>query len=302
MLPRREFLQLAGASLLGAAAVPRLRRVALPDSVASSRAKLGMQLYTVRDAIKLDMPGTLRRVASLGFEGVETAFWPDGVTIAQASAALRDAGLSVSSCHIELPMGDKRQVMLDTAAAFRCTAMIWHGWPEDPRYGSLEGTKALAKIYNESNHIAKDNGLRFGLHNHWWEYRNKVGFKYVFEVLLEETEPDIFFEVDTYWVKVAGHNPADIVRRLGSRAPMLHIKDGPAVYHANLAADNPDPMTAVGAGTQDFPAIVRAANGNTDWMIVEMDRVSGDVFQALNDSADYLVRNALVRGRGSRTG
>ena len=124
----------------------------------------------------------------------------------------------------------------------------------------------------------------------------------MFEVLLEETEPDIFFEVDTYWVKVAGHNPADIVRRLGSRAPMLHIKDGPAVYRANLAADNPDPMTAVGAGTQDFPAIVRAANGNTDWMIVEMDRVSGDVFQALNDSADYLVRNALVRGRGSRTG
>ena len=78
---------------------------------------------------------------------------------------------------------------------------------------------------------------------------------------------------------------------------MLHIKDGPAEYHDNLAADNPDPMTAVGKGTQNFPAIVRAANGNTEWMIVEMDKVQGDVFQALGDSVTYLVANGMVRGR-----
>jgi sugar phosphate isomerase/epimerase len=118
-------------------------------------------------------------------------------------------------------------------------------------------------------------------------------------VLLDEVDPDIIFEVDTYWVKVAGHRPAEIVQRLGRRAPLLHIKDGPAVYRDNLATDNPDPMTAVGQGTQDFPSIVRAADGNTEWMIVEMDRTAGDVFQALGESVDYLVANQLVRGKKS---
>jgi sugar phosphate isomerase/epimerase len=173
--------------------------------------------------------------------------------------------------------------------------MIWHGWPEDKRYSSLEGTMELVGIYNESAKIAKANGLSFGLHNHWWEYRNNVGGRYVYEVLLENVDPDIFFEVDTYWVKVAGQDPAAIVKKMGSRAQFLHIKDGPAKWNENLALDNPDPMTPVGQGTQDFPAVVKAADGNTEWMIVEMDKTSMDVFEALKESYAYLVKNKFVR-------
>ena len=57
-------------------------------------------------------------------------------------------------------------------------------------------------------------------------------------------------------------------------------------------------MTAVGQGTQNFPAIVQAANGNTEWMVVEMDVVATDVFAAIRDSYDYLVKNKLARGKG----
>lgn len=298
---RREFMQAAAAGLLSAAVLPATGRMTRVGGAATP-ARIGMQLYTVRDAMKLDMTGTLRRVAAIGFEAVETAFWPDGVSLQRASGALRDAGLGVSSCHVELPIGANRQVMLDTAKAFGATRMIWHGWPEDPRYGTLEGTKALAAIYNQSNRIAKDNGLQFGLHNHWWEFRNTVGGRFVFEVLLEELDRDIFFELDTYWVKVAGHDPAAIVRRFGARAPLLHIKDGPARYNDQLAVDNPDPMTPVGQGTQDFRAIVAAAAGHTDWMVVEMDKTAGDVFVALQQSYDYLVRNAMGRGRRPASG
>ena len=297
-LTRRDFLQSAAAGVLGASLLPQLAAQAQAD--VALPAKMSVQLYTVRDQIKADLAGTLRRVAAFGFDGVETAFWPDGVTLAQASAALRDAGLSVSSCHIELPIGDKRQVMLDTAKAFNATRMIWHGWPEDPRYSTLEGTTALAAIYNQANRFAKDNGLRFGLHNHWWEYRTMVGGKYVFEVLLEEVDPDIFFEVDTYWVKVAGHDPAAIVKRLGARAQLLHIKDGPARYDDRLAIDNPDPMTAVGKGSQNFPAVVRASNGHAEWLVIEMDKTATDVFDALRESVDYLRRNDMVRRADAR--
>ncbi|HYK46294.1 MAG TPA: sugar phosphate isomerase/epimerase, partial [Parafilimonas sp.] len=232
-----------------------------------------------------------------GFEAVETAFWPENISVKQAGKYLKDAGLAVSSAHVELPIGDKKDAMLEIAETFNCKRVIWHGWPEDKRYSSLEGTKQLVEIYNESNHFAKSNGLQFGLHNHWWEYRNKVDGRYVYEVLLESVEPDIFFEIDTYWVKVAGQDPASIVAKFGKRAPLLHIKDGPAKWNDELLKDNPDPMVAVGTGALDFPAIVKAGNGSTEWMIVEMDKTATDVFQAIQDSYAYLVKNKLARGK-----
>jgi len=257
-------------------------------------AKLSVQLYTVRDAFVKDIPGTLKKIADMGFKYVETAFWPEGVSIEKASQYINDAGLLVSSSHIEIPLGTQKQIMLDTANAFGTTKMIWHGWPEDKRYSSLAGTKELIAIYNEASKFATGNGLQFGLHNHWWEYRNKVGGKLVYEILLEELDPAIFLEMDTYWVKVAGHNPAAIITKLGKRAKFLHIKDGPALYNEKLAIDNPDPMTPVGKGTQNFPAIIKAANGNPDFLVIEMDKTAIDVFVALKESFDYMINNKLA--------
>jgi len=292
-LNRRDFIELSGLGLLGAA-LP-FSSGFLMDPMKWKPAKLSVQLYTVRDQIKSDISGTLNRLRDLGYEHVETAFWPEGISLEMAAGYLQKAGLSVSSAHIEIPLGDKKQIMLDTAAAYRCKKMIWHGWPEDRRYSSLEGTMELVSIYNEAGRFARSQGLQFGLHNHWWEYRNQVGGRYVYEVLMENLDKEIFFEVDTYWVKVAGQDPAAIVKKMGSRAPLLHIKDGPAKWNDSLPKDNPDPMTAVGHGTQNFPAIVEAADGNTEWMVVEMDKTAGDVFVALKESYEYLISHKMVK-------
>lgn len=296
-VPRREFLTTAGLAVLGSALFP-LKTLAAKKS-SSVPANIGLQLYTVREQIKNDIAGTLHRIAAVGFEAVETAFWPENISVKQAAKHLKDAGLVVCSCHVELPEGDKKNAMLEIAEAFNCTRMIWHGWPEDKRYSTLDGTKELANIYNEANHFAKSTGLQFGLHNHWWEFRNKIDGRFVYEVLFESVEPDIFFELDTYWIKVAGHDPAKIIAKYGSRAPFLHIKDGPAKWNDSLPEDNPDPMVAVGQGTQNFPAIVKAADGNTQWMIVEMDKTATDVFKAIDDSYNYLIKNNLATGKKS---
>jgi len=187
-----------------------------------------------------------------------------------------------------LPDGEQQQQMLKIAKAYGAKRMIWHGWPEDKRYSTLEGTKQLAATYNTCHQFAVDNGLQFGLHNHWWEFRNKVGGKYVYEILLAETNPNIFFEIDTYWVKVAGHDPASIINTIGDRVKLLHIKDGPAKWNDQLAVDNPDPMTAVGKGTQNIPSILKAAEKHVEWLVVEMDKTATDVFVALQESLDYL--------------
>ena len=292
---RREFLHITGLTLLGTAVFPWQTLNAKISSL--EPAKIALQLYTVRNQIQENIADTLHKVAAVGFEAVETAFWPEHISISQAGKYLKDAGLAVSSAHVELPAGDAKNKMLEIAETFNCKKMIWHGWPEDKRYSSLEGTRQLVDMYNEANHFAKSNGLQFGLHNHWWEFRNKVDGRYVYEILLEHTEPDIFFEIDTYWVKVAGHDPAKIVAEFGKRAPLLHIKDGPAKWNDSLPEDNPDPMVAVGKGTQNFPAVVKAANGNTEWMIVEMDKTATDVFAAIQDSYNYLVKNKFAKGK-----
>ena len=137
--------------------------------------KIGLQLWTVRELMKQDMPGTLEKVAEIGYMGVESAFLPEGVTHKQLGKLLKKLDLPVFSMHAELPIGDQREELLDMAEAYDCNRMIWHGWPEDIRYKTEEGTKQLVDIYNQSNAFAKNNGLVFGMHNHWWEFEKQEG-------------------------------------------------------------------------------------------------------------------------------
>ncbi|MBS1947351.1 MAG: sugar phosphate isomerase/epimerase [Bacteroidetes bacterium] len=289
-LPRREFLRSGATVALGSLLLPEF---ALSE-LSAAKPKMALQLYTVRKEIEKNLAGTLHRLSEIGIKTVETAFWPKNITLKEAAKHLKEAGLQVCSSHIEIPVGDKKNAMLQTAEAFGCKRMIWHGWPEDKRYSSLDGTKELIGIYNEASRFAKANGLLFGLHNHWWEYRNRVGNRFVYEWLLEGTDKNIFFEIDTYWVKVAGQDPAAIIATFGKRAEMLHMKDGPAIYHDNLAEDNPDPMVALGKGKQNFPAIAKAADDHVKWMVLEMDVVEGDVFKAIKESRSYLLKNGFA--------
>lgn len=287
---RREFLKTVSLGSV-ALAIPSFNPLSLLDSdtMKKTQSKIGLQLYTVRKDIEKDLVGTLEKVAAIGYAGVETAFFPEDVTYAQAGKVLKEVGLPVFAAHCEIPMGDQKKAMLDMAEAYGCKRMVWHGWPEDSRYGTKDGTKALADIYNEAYHFAKSNGLAFGIHNHWWEFEQQEEGHYPYQILLDEMEEDIFWEIDTYWVKVAGHEPAEIITRLGKRCPMLHIKDGPA--------KKGEPMVAVGKGVQDFPRIAKASQGHVDWWIVELDECATDMMEAVRESYAYVTQNGLATGK-----
>lgn len=267
-------------------------------SAANDPADIALQLWTVREEIEKDAAGTLRRIAEIGYPAVETAFFPESISISQAGQLLKEANLGVCSMHGELPVNEENKAaMLKMAEAYTCTRMVWHGWPEDPRYQTAEGTKELADIYNECLHFAKTNGLTFGIHNHWWEFEEHEDGHSPYKTLSAALDPEIFFELDTYWIKVAGHNPADIVRLFGDRAPLLHIKDGPAKWTEALDQDNPEPMVAVGKGSQDFHNVVQAADSSTEWMIVELDNCATDMMTAVAESYTYLTGYKLAKGR-----
>ncbi|MEJ5311107.1 MAG: sugar phosphate isomerase/epimerase [Anaerolineae bacterium] len=246
---------------------------------------IGLQLYSVREyAQQHGFEAAVRKVAAMGYVGVEPAGFP-GTTPEAAGKLFKELGLVVPSAHTGLPLGDTKNEVLDAMRAIACPRIITGKGPAD--FETLDKIKATCDLFNQANQVARENGMAFGIHNHWWEYLQVEG-RYVYHVMLELLDPTIFFELDTYWIKTAGVDPAQVVREMGARAPFLHIKDGPCVKG--------EPMTAVGDGVMDFPAIVEAGKPHTAWLIVELDRCATDMMEAVAKSYTYLVGNGLAQG------
>ena len=241
-------------------------------------APIGIQLYSVRENLALDFEGTLVKIAKMGYDGVETAGFPEGVSPAQAKALFDELGLRVTSSHSALPLGDDKQKVLDGLAAIGCPHLV-SPWMDPANYKSEDTMKALAEIFNQSAAVAAENGMKFSIHNHAFEFA-KVNGELAINILKKYLDPSINFQIDTYWVQVAGHNPVVVVADLGGRAPLLHIKDGPATKEAD--------MTAVGDGVMDVPGIIRAGEPYTEWLIVELDRCATDMLEAVEKSYLYL--------------
>ena len=246
---------------------------------------IALQLYTIRDLLAQDYEGTIRDIADMGYIGVETANM-FGKSPASAATLFGELGLTVTSAHGQLPLGDQKQEVIDTMGALNCKRLILP-WQPPEKFKSFDGIKSICDSLNEAAAVGKANGFQVGYHNHWFEYElleNRIPI----DVMLEHLDPDVFLEVDVYWVQTAGQNPVEGVRRLGPRAPLLHIKDGPCQIEA--------PMTALGEGVVDIPEVVKAGDGSTEWLVVELDECATDMMEAVRKSYQYLIGKGLARG------
>jgi sugar phosphate isomerase/epimerase len=247
-------------------------------------APISIQLYTVRELVAKDYAGIVTKIAEMGYVGVEPAGFP-GTTVGEAVKLFKKLGLKVSSAHAPLPVGDKAKETLDVMAQLGCKYLVSGFGPD--QFKTVDGIKASCDQFNAASKVCVQHGLNFAIHNHWWEFLEVDG-KRAYKYMLEFLDPQVKFEIDTYWVQTGGACPAEVVKELGARAPLLHIKDGPC---------NKDlPMTAVGEGKVDFPAVVKAAGKHTEWMIVELDRCATDMMEAVQKSYTYLTSKGLARG------
>jgi sugar phosphate isomerase/epimerase len=242
-------------------------------------------LYSVREAAALDYAAAVRRIAAMGYAGVEPAGFP-GSTAKDAAKLYKELGLAVPSAHTPMPVGDKKNEVIETAKTIGAAWVVSGKGPDD--FKTLDLTKKTCDLFNEANANVRAAGLSFGIHNHWWEYIQVEG-RYVFEVMLEQLDPTITLQLDTYWIQTAGMDAAAVVKRMGARSPLLHIKDGPCVKG--------EPMTAVGDGVMSVPSVVKAGGKHTQWLIVEIDRCATDMFEAVEKSAKYLMSSGLGRGK-----
>ncbi len=287
ILSRRSFLKTVGFT----AAAGMLPSAFVPVS-ARTKSKIGMQLYTVRKNIETDFDATMRKVADMGYLGIETYALPESVTLEHASKVFKDLGLKVFSMHVDMPVGDKRDIALKQADAYQCDRMVFAGWPEGEKYKDLDMLKHTMEQYNAVASFMTSRGIRFGLHNHWWEFEKHPYGQAPFYYLLKHVDPEVFFEIDTYWAKTAGRDPAAVLRDFGKRAPLLHIKDGPAIKGEKAYAQVP-----AGDGVMNFGAIARAGGSNIEWMIVEFDEYSKDIFDGIQKSYTYLTSKNYAVGK-----
>jgi sugar phosphate isomerase/epimerase len=247
---------------------------------------VAIQLYSLRESLAHDFEGIVGQLAETGYLGVETAGFP-GTTAVAAGRLFERLGLAVAGAHVPLPLGDRRDEVLDTLAALDCRRTVCAYLPAERFTRSAEIRRACDSL-NEAHAVLAENGWQLGYHNHWWEFA-EVEDRLAHDWMAEYLHPEIFFEIDTYWVRAAGVDPIEVVRRLGERAPLLHLKDGPAIPN--------QPMVALGAGVMDIPAVVAAGAGMSQWLIVELDACETDMLEAVKQSYRYLSQKGLAHGR-----
>lgn len=261
--------------------------------------RIGLQLYSVRNALAESTSGTLQRISELGFRYLEAANHhagtDDGIGFGTSAAELRsmldDLGLQVIGCHVNpLDRPDRLAVILDYQQAIG-NRQIGCDIEFYPR-GDRDYVLRRADFFNDVGRRCAERGMRFYYHNHYQEFQVIDG-RPVYELILDNTDPElVFVEMDTYWVYRGGQDPIAWMRRYSDRVILLHQKDFPesAAEPLNLYDGVVDPdatitmatfdrdldpatFTEIGTGTLPIQDIIDTASTlpNMEFMLLEQD-------------------------------
>ena len=253
---------------------------------------LALQLYSLREKTARDFPAVLKEVARMGYKGVEFAGF-HGLAAADLARIVADVGLVPASGHLPLATGENVRQVVDDAKALGIDCVVSGGGPGD--FETADKIKALAERFNIAADLLAPHGIKQGYHNHWWEFDHQVDGQCPHDLMMSLTTA-MFAQVDVYWAKFGGDDPADVIRRNPGRVELLHIKDGDLVRNQEGGPANPH--LAVGAGKVDTPAVVAAGGeAGTKWLIVELDNCATDMAEACAQSARYLIDNGLAEGK-----
>jgi len=294
MTSRRSFVKTSAMLSAGLLAAPRL--------FAYDKKYIGLQLYTVRDAMKADPAAALAKVAGIGYNSVEGATYTGdekfyGMDAKAFSKLLKQNGLVMLSSHYRL--GEEKTNGQDTMGT------ILHDWDKavndaaevglkymvcaylsNPERGSLDHFKKLADYFNIAGEKCKKAGIQFCYHNHDFEFIQQDG-KYPYETLLLNTDKNLVkMEMDLYWVTKAKQDPIVLINENPGRFPLFHVKDMDNTPKANF--------TEVGNGIIDFKKIFTYADkAGMKYFFVEQDTTPGDPFISIAQSFNYIRKNLV---------
>lgn len=268
--------------------------------------KVGLQLFSIRDEMEKDMEQALRTVKEIGYDYVEFAGY-FGKSAEEVRALLDKFQLECVSVHQDYSVfleNEKENIdYLKTIGAKYC-AIPWMGVEKHIGHGRFELTK---KEIIKVGTALRDNGIQMLYHNHDFEFESYEG-KFLLDWLYESIPADILqTELDTCWVKYAGQDPAQYLRKYMGRSPIVHLKDfvckklnSGAVYglidkegketKTPSKEENGFEFRPLGCGMQDFAAILEAAeDAGADYVVVEQDKsTTASPMESAKISRDYL--------------
>lgn len=222
---------------------------------------LGVQLYSFRDALSQDVPGTLARVRALGFEEVE-AYSTHGLSADSFRTLLDDAGLRATAMHAGYDrLRDSLSVVLDEAEALGVDYVGLAWIPHDGAF-TEETARETAALFNQWGAAAAERGIQFYYHPHGYEFQPTAAGTTPFELLMAETDPaNVVYEMDVFWVTRPGQDPTALLRQYPDRWELMHIKDmteGTATDDHSGGAP-PEAQAVVGQGQIDYRSVLSAA-------------------------------------------
>jgi sugar phosphate isomerase/epimerase len=291
---RRRFLRssAAAASTALTAGVP-LRSLAALAADDRFRSDIGIQLYTLRNQLANDTPGTVKSVAEAGYRQVEMFGFPDCDPVV---AAARENGLGLHSSHFQWDtvVAPKDEAMSDfmriveKAKGIGLSHLVIPYLHAETRK-SLADYQKLAASFNKAAAKAKVAGIQLAYHNHAFEFQPMDGGKTGYDVFTDEFAPEMMFEVDVFWVKVGGVDPADLIAKLKGRVSQLHLKDlKDGLDLPEFGAVPDDAFQELGDGVIPMEPLIQAAHGaGVAHCHVEQDQ-SPDPLSSIRQSMEYL--------------
>jgi len=309
---RREFLRVSAAGTLGAFVVSQYGCSATKQAskaAASVKADpksfgIGLQLYTIRDAMAIDVPGSLKKVSDTGYKYVELAGYGDGKFYGYEPVAFKkmvnDLGMEILSSHTQVEAAgitlDNAQKMAEDHAKIGVKYCI-QPWVVEEARTTLDSYKKMAADWNKVGGIMKQNGIQFGYHNHNFEFDKVEGKIPYFDVMLADLDKDLVtMEIDLFWTTKAGQNIVEIFKKYPGRFQLFHMKDmftKEAPYYTTVGEDD---FAPVGAGVINFKEILAAKDiAGMKYMVVEQDlSKNGTPFDDIKTSVVNLTTKILV--------
>lgn len=293
MTTRRSFLKTTSVLSAGLMMAPSEFKANVP--------LIGLQLYTVREAMEKDPAATLAHVTKIGYTSVEGATYTEtekfyGMSPKDFSKLLKQNKLVIPSSHYRL--GEEKtngnavkgtmlhdwDKAVDDAAEVGLKYMVCAYLSDDER-GNLDQYKKVADELNVAGERCKKSGIQLCYHNHNFEFV-KQGDQYPYDILMSADKDLVKMEIDIYWVKKAGQDPVALFNKYPGRYPLWHVK----------GMDNTpeQSFTEVGNGVIDYKEIFKhKKQAGMRYFFVEQDKCPGSPFDSITQSIAYIKKNLV---------
>jgi sugar phosphate isomerase/epimerase len=279
---RRTFIRNSGLALSGAILFSN-------DLLAAKKKRTitGVQLYSVRDDMKKDPSGTLKKLADMGYKYVEHANYVDrkfyGWDAKEFRKVLDDLGLKMKSGHTVMNAKAWDESKNDFTDAWRYTVedaavlgqqYVISPWLDESYRKNIDGLKRFLQVFNKSGELCKKSGMKFGYHNHDFEFSTQVDGQRLYDIILKETDPDLVIQqMDMGNMYSAGGRPLELLRQYPGRFKSFHVKDEIKAEKG----ERPYESAVLGAGIMEVKQVVDLAKkiGGTEHFIIEQESYQG---------------------------